>query len=183
VHDDDDPRLLRLLRTGDTSAFARLYERYRGLLYAYCVRILIDPSLAEDAVQETFLKLRSHAGGITDPGVLRSWLYRVARNEALGMVRQRRNGRTVDPESAWDNETPESALDRKDAAGMVQSVLSALKEEYRDVIVLREFEGLTYAEIAAVTGDSESSVKSRLFKARKALAKKLAPWWKERDRQ
>lgn len=168
---------------GNTYALALAYERYRGVLYGYCVRILDNPSLAEDAVQETFLKLRTQGNGIADGGALRPWLYRVARNEALGMIRRRRTCGTVDMDSVWDEETPQSALERKDAAEVVQSVLAALKVEYRDVIILREFEGLSYEEIAAVTGDSESSVKSRLFKARKALAKKLAPWWKERNRQ
>lgn len=183
MHDDDDRQLLQRLRDGDTRALAHLYERYRRRLYGYCARLLADPSQAEDAVQETFLKLRSRGDGIAEAGALRPWLYRVARNEALGMIRRRAAGEAVDADAVWDEETPQSALERKDTADVVRAVLTGLKHEYRDVILLREFEGLSYAEIAAVTGDSEGSVKSRLFKARKAMAKKLAPWWKERNRQ
>jgi RNA polymerase sigma-70 factor (ECF subfamily) len=177
---DDDSQLLLLASTGDRRALALLYDRYRGVLYAFCLRILADASLAEDAVQETFLKLRSQGAGISNPGALRSWLYRVARNEALGMIRSRRNGTAVDPDAVWDAETPHSSLERKDEGAVVRSALAGLRQEYREVIILREYDGLSYAEIAAVTGDTESSVKSRLFKARKAIAERLAPWWKER---
>ena len=177
---DDDVHLVPLASAGDRPALTLLYERYRGPLFAFCLRILTDASLAEDAVQETFLKLRSEGLGITKPGALKQWLYKVARNEALGMIRRRRNGTQVDPDSVWDEETPQSELERKDEGAVVRAIIGELKPEYREVIILREYDGLSYAEIAAVTGDSESSVKSRLFKARKALAERLAPLWKER---
>jgi RNA polymerase sigma-70 factor (ECF subfamily) len=86
----------------------------------------------------------------------------------------------IDPDGVWDNETPLSALEQTQTAEIVQLCVSRLKMEYQEVILLREFEQLTYAEIAGVTGASESAVKSRLFKARKALAGKLSPYF-ERD--
>ncbi|MEW6511699.1 MAG: sigma-70 family RNA polymerase sigma factor [Bacteroidota bacterium] len=182
MRDTDDQQLLAQVRSGDARAFAALYERYKARLYGFCVRLLADDSLAQDAVQETFLKLRHEAGHITEPRALRSWLYRVARNEALMLLRGRRNGNTADPDLIPDSETPQMALERKDVGEALRTALAALKTEYREVIVLRELDGLSYAEIAEITGDTESSVKSRLFKARRALAERLAPWWDERER-
>jgi RNA polymerase sigma-70 factor (ECF subfamily) len=94
-------------------------------------------------------------------------------------IRRRRDGGNDDAGSVWDDETPLSLAEKEDVRNLVQSALARLRVEYREVIHLREFEGLSYGEIASVTGDSESSVKSRLFKARRALAEKLAGVWNE----
>jgi len=167
------------MHSGDRKAFAELYRRYRRALFGFCLRLLADTQSAEDAVHETFLKLNSGSEAITQPAALKSWLYTVARNEALMAIRRRRDGGNDDAGSVWDDETPLSLAEKEDVRTLVQSALAHLKMEYREVIHLREFEGLSYGEIASVTGDSESSVKSRLFKARRALAEKLAGVWNE----
>ena len=167
------------MQSGDRRAFAELYRRYRRALYAFCVRLLADTQAAEDAVHETFLKLSTGSEAIAQPSALKSWLYTVARNEALMTIRRRRDGGSSDAGSVWDDETPLSLAEKGDVRSFVQAALACLKLEYREVIFLREFEGLSYGEIASLTGDSASSVKSRLFKARKALAEKLAGVWNE----
>jgi RNA polymerase sigma-70 factor (ECF subfamily) len=179
VHTTSDQELLSLMQSGDRRAFGELYRRYRRVLYSFCVRLLADTQAAEDAVHETFMKLTTGSAAIAQPAALKSWLYSVARNEALMTLRRRRSAETSDAESVWDDETPLSLAEKADVQDLVQSAVACLKVEYREVILLREFEGLSYGEIASVTGDSASAVKSRLFKARRALAEKLAGVWNE----
>jgi len=175
VHQKTDQELLALLRGGNQKAFAELYERYKRGLYAYCVRLLGDRQEAEDAVQETFVKLA--AASIEEPSALKSWLYRVARNECLmGLRRNRASG---DADSVWADETPLSLAEKSDTRLLVQRALERLAIEYREVLLLREFEGMSYGEITEVTGASPASVKSRLFRARRALAGVLQGVWNE----
>ena len=176
-----DERLVDRLRAGDRHALGLIYTRYKRGLYAFCIRLLVDDASAQDAVHETFLKLFKAAAGIEKGGALKTWLYRTARNESFQLLR--RNGRRVeaDAESLWINETPLSLLDDSDSAIVVRNVLHGLKAEYREVLLLREYEQLSYAQIADITSSTESSVKSRIFKARRALAAKLAPWFSERS--
>jgi RNA polymerase sigma-70 factor, ECF subfamily len=179
VHTSSDQELLSLIQSGNRGAFTEIYSRYRRPLYAFCARLLGDMQAAEDAVHETFVKLSTGSRSIAQRAALKSWLFAVARNEALMTIRGRRDGHAEDPESVWDGETPQSLAEKSEIRTFVQSAVACLKVEYREVILLREFEGLSYAEIASVTGDSASSVKSRLFKARRALAEKLGGVWNE----
>lgn len=179
VQTTSDKDLLSLIQSGDRGAFSELYKRHRRALYAFCARLLGDTQAAEDAVHDTFMKLSTESGSIAQPAALKSWLFTVARNEALMAIRGRRDGTPGRAESVWDDETPESLAEKSDLRRLVQGALGRLKVEYREVLLLREFEGLSYPEIASITGDSASSVKSRLFKARRALAGKLEGIWNE----
>jgi RNA polymerase sigma-70 factor (ECF subfamily) len=174
-----DQQLLQRFISGETDALTLLYERYRTRLYAFCYHLLGDKQEAEDAVHETFWKLCHGANGIAQPGAFQGWLFRIARNEALMQIRSRRKTVEIADDDVWEEETPLSALITTETAEIIQSVLRMLKTEYREVILLREYEQFSYAEIAAITDSTESSVKSRLFKARKALASKLEPLLKE----
>ena len=87
-----------------------------------------------------------------------------------------------DEQDIWDEETPHEMVVKGELVDLVQHHLNHLKVEYREVLVLRQYDKLSYAEIAAITGNSISSVESRLFKARRALAKKLVPYFSEGDR-
>ncbi len=178
---ESDAALLARIRAGDGRAFAEIYERYKRPLYAFCCRLLTDRARAEDAVHDVFVKLHEGARNLEQPERLRFWLFAVARNEAFMSLR--RNGRETlsHEECVWDEETPLSILVEKDVSGLVLAMVNKLKVEYREVLFLREYDSLSYAEIASVTGDTESAVKSRLFKARRALAEKLSPLMKERE--
>jgi RNA polymerase sigma-70 factor (ECF subfamily) len=171
-----DELLLEEVRKGNTEAFAALYRRYRAPLFAFCSRLTGNREHAEDAVHESFLALSRSADSIRSPGAFRTWLFRVARNESLMILRQ--NKRTVPlPEeeigSPWEQETPLTLLEARDGAARIEYALLRLKPEYREVLLLREFEDLSYAEIAEITGSTGSAVKARIFKARKALAERL----------
>lgn len=88
-------------------------------------------------------------------------------------LRRSRGTTHIDPDTLWDTTNPLQILVDKDDGAVIQQALTEMKIEYREVLILREYEGMTYAEIAEVTGASPDSVKSRLFKARRAMHEKL----------
>lgn len=177
---ESDEQLLERIRDGSRDALARLYERYKGRLYAFCFRLLKNEAKAEDAVHDTFVKICNGAYAIENAQSFRPWIFRVARNEAFTMMRHKKSAGDDALEDLWDDNTPLSVLTEKDLQKIVQRCVDELKIEYREVLMLREYEQLSYEQIAMITGNTESSVKSRIFKARKALAKKLEPWFRER---
>jgi RNA polymerase sigma-70 factor, ECF subfamily len=174
-----DAVLLDRLLGGDTRSLGQLYERYRIPLYRFCLRMLKDPTRAEDAVHDTFLKLARQHTGITQPAAFRSWLFRVARNEVFMALRRITPIPLDEEETVWDPSTPHDILERTERNARVHAMLDALRPDYREVLILKEFEDMRYAEIAMITGSTESAVRSRIFKARRALAKQWTGTRKE----
>jgi RNA polymerase sigma-70 factor (ECF subfamily) len=180
MHVASDQELLSQVRAGNSQAFTEIHNKYRRRLLAYCYRLLQDPVAAEDVVQVSFEKAYESLSTLDNPELFFYWLFSIARNEVYGHIRKlRRNGtpHSVEEEDIWTEETPHEQFVRKETTEIVELFLNQLKVEYREVLVLRQYDKLSYAEIAAITGDTVSSVESRLFKARKALAKKLAPYF------
>lgn len=173
----DDRSLIEAFQSGDEFAFVALYNRYKGPVYAFCVKMLLDRAAAEDVLQETFVRVYENRERLTRPGSFKAWLFTIARNQCLNQLR--RQGRQVplgDTEPhAPARETPFSQLMKSEQVDLVNAYLAQLKPEYREVLVLREYQNLSYEEIAAVTRNTLSSVKSRLFKARRKLGSFLRP--------
>ena len=174
-----DEQLVIDLRNGSTDAFEELYHRYKRHIFTFCLKLTGDRSLAEDATHDTFLKMYHNIGTLNDPRILRSWLYSIARNGVYRQLRKNQRNGSLEEASVWIEETPLMIAERRDIKEIMTACIEALKTEYKEVLFLREFEQRSYEEIAVVTGDSVSSVKSRLFKARRALAQKLKPFFKE----
>jgi RNA polymerase sigma-70 factor, ECF subfamily len=168
--------LIRRLQHGDQRALEMLYCEYAGGVFAYCIKILADRQLAEDVVQETFLKVRDHGQSIQRTESFKSWIFRIARNEALMQLRKRGLDGQFEDESVWSDETPHQQFIALEHSDIVNRLLNSMKHEYREVLVLLVYENMTYAEIATVTGATESSVKSRIFRARKEMIEKLKPY-------
>ncbi|HTY57903.1 MAG TPA: sigma-70 family RNA polymerase sigma factor [Bacteroidota bacterium] len=174
--------LAALLRNGDTEAFRTLFDRFRTPVYAYCARMLGDRDEAEDATQETFILALRDASALSAPERFRGWLFGIARHRVMMMIRDRRNGKREElDEAGRDDETPHVAAERNEIRVHVRNAVAALPPGYREVVILRDFQHLSYAEIAIATGSTESAVRSRLHKARKALVTKLAPIFAEED--
>lgn len=171
-----EQELIEELQRGSQSAFAVVYQSYAAGVFAYCLKILADRQLAEDVVQETFLKVQQHARSIQRNESFRSWIFRIARNEALMQLRKRRLDGQLEDESIWNEDTPHQQLIALERSEIINGLLDNLKHEYREVLVLLAYENMSYAEIAAITGATESSVKSRIFRARKAMLEKLRPY-------
>ncbi len=176
-----DEQLLERIQHGEAKAFTQLYEQYKTRLYSYCLRLLRNSRAAEDAVQETFVKVHAGCNSVRSFQSLRAWIFTIARNEAFGILRRAKIDLVEEDGQVWETETPLELLIRSEVKDIVQHFLGELKPEYREVLILREYENLSYAELASITSSTESAVKSRLFKARKALVKKLQPFFEERE--
>ncbi len=169
-------KLIEAFRNGDDFAFVSLYNRYKGPIYTYCVRMLLDREAAQDAMQETFLRIYENRKRLLNTASFRAWLFTVARNQCLNHLRTAKRRVRLDERMAARLEAPGSGpLEKWEQIALVTHFLGLLKPEYREVIVLREFQNMSYAEIAAVTRSTMSAVKSRLFKARRKLAQSMEP--------
>lgn len=169
----DDERLMVAVGKGSDSAFRTLVERYQGFLLNFFVRIGAQVDEAEDAVQETFLRIHTYRSRYRPSGSFRTFVFTVARRAWLDMCRQRERRRRretpgADPDAcvALVGMTPDERLD-------LEAGLNALPEGQRMVLVLSVYGGLKYEEIAEVMGIPEGTVKSRVFHGLRKLRAKL----------
>jgi RNA polymerase sigma-70 factor (ECF subfamily) len=184
-------QFLERLRSGDALAFSRLVEERYGDIYALLYRLTEDAEEARDLTQETFLQAFRNIAGFRGEADLRTWLYRIAVNQARNRWRwwkRRRRDKTVslDAPIGDENGAPLSAgLANEDVADPEQqalarererallSALSTLSRPYREVIVLRDIEGLSYEEVAQALDMNIGTVKSRLSRGRDELRRRL----------
>lgn len=176
----DDKELIESFQAGDEFAFVSLYNRYKGPVYAFCVKMLLSRSLAEDAVQETFLRVYENRNRLLNTGAFKAWLFTIARNQCLNQLRRTNRQVALDGQEhtqlvASSPELPMHQLEKSEKIALVNHYLAQLKPDYREVLILREYQNLSYEEIAAVTRSTLSAVKSRLFKARRKLAAFMDP--------
>ncbi len=179
-----DYALIEAFQAGDEFAFVGIYNRYKGAVYAFCVKMLLDTEQAQDVTQDTFLRIYENRDRLLKTSSFKSWLFTIARNQCLNALRRNKRHTSFDPGMEFTLpaiDTPFSRMEKNDQVQFVTRFLQSLKPEYREVLVLREYQNLTYDEIAAVTRSSVSAVKSRLFKARKKLAKIMEPVWIQED--
>jgi len=177
VRQTSDRDLIAKYASGDRSAFDALYREYYPRVYGYCFRLLRESGEVDDLVQSIFERALQSMETIRNPDAFYAWLFTIARNEVYGLLRARKTKpRTVPLEVSdemWEEESMHENYIKKETSDIVIGLIHKLKPEYREVLVLRQYEQLSYAEIAEITGDTVSSVESRLFKARRALAKAL----------
>ncbi len=187
--------LIKRLRAGEMYAFNELVEEYQSLVYALALRILGDAEDARDATQETFLKIYRHFARFRGDASLKTWICRIAINQARSTERwwrRRHRGETTSldmplPGNGSDNRspqcpgdfiaspsaTPESATLTRERGRQIEIALGQLKRDFRIVVILRDIEGLSYDEIAYVTGVSVGTVKSRISRGREMLREKV----------
>jgi RNA polymerase sigma-70 factor, ECF subfamily len=175
---EHDRHLIEDFQNGDEFAFVSLYNRYKGPVYAFCVKMVGDREMARDVMQETFLRVYENRDRLSNTTAFKSWVFTIARNQCLNQLRKGRwqvpleNGGEV-PQPR--DETPISQLEKSERIAIVTRHIDRLKPDYREVIVMREYQNMSYEEIAAVTRSTISAVKSRLFKARRKLATLIEP--------
>jgi RNA polymerase sigma-70 factor (ECF subfamily) len=185
---------IEALRSGDRDAFAQLVETYSGQIYRLALKMLNDALDAEDVLQNTFIKAFQHVAGFEGRSSLSTWLYRIAANEALMMIRKRRPGiiemdaKLVDADDAdiapsefvdWGL-LPEEELLTGEAKKELDQAIQNLPEKLRIVFLLRDIEGLSIQETAQALELSETTVKTRLLRARLRLREELANYYNER---
>ena len=173
-----DTDLVDAFRRGDEFAFVALYDRHKAAVYGYAAKMLLSRTAAEDVVQETFARAYEHRQRLVSAGAFRSWVFTIARNQCLNALARadREPALREDAPDAPAPGTPFSHLLKSEQAALVHRALDALPPAYREVLILREYQNLSYDDIAAVTRSTVSAVKSRLFKARRKTGEILRPW-------
>ena len=186
-----EEQFLERLRAGEASAFNRLVEERHGDIYALLYRLTEDPEEARDLTQETFLQAFRHLASFRGDADLRTWLYRIAVNQARNRWRwwkRRRRDRTVSLDAPVSEEIdaplsaglagdegldPERQALLREREQALHAALKSLSRPYREVIVLRDIEGLSYEEVAAALDLNVGTVKSRLNRGRTELRRRL----------
>jgi RNA polymerase sigma-70 factor, ECF subfamily len=172
---DNDQRI-RAAIAGNDHALAELMRSYQDRLLRFGVRTCRDPSDAEDAVQEAFIKLSRRPDVQRDGGVL-SWLMSTVRNACLRLLRSLRRRRAQVDHSALgavaDGPSPEESLDRWRLVYRLQRIIAGLPRDRREVLILRDIEGLPADRVCASLGLTEAAMKSRLHRARALVRSQL----------
>lgn len=181
----NETELVRRAKNGDVTAFEQLISDYQVKIYHIAFHMMGNEQDAEDAAQEAILKAYRYLGSFKEESGFYTWLYRITHNICLDMLRKRkrththsmdlvkkdRDGQETEVQLVDDKPQPEEELMSRQVQTDMQAAIAELKEHYRTVIILRDIEGMSYEDIAAVTEISVGTVKSRLNRARESLRK------------
>ncbi|WP_428101816.1 RNA polymerase sigma factor RpoE [Candidatus Rariloculus sp.] len=182
-----DLALIRRVQQGDRSAFDLLVLKYQHKILKLIMRYVRDPSEALDVAQEAFLKAYRAAPTFRGDSAFYTWLYRIAINTAKNhLVAARRRPATFDLDlqdneqyevaaKLQDIDTPEGLVLAEEIRSVINEAINGLADELRTAIILREIEGMSYEEIAQTMECPVGTVRSRIFRAREAIDRQLAP--------
>ena len=192
-----DAELVARVQAGDRDAFRELFEKYHRRAFAVALGVVKNKQDAMDVVQDAFIKVHHHIQNFQGSSSFYTWLYRIAVNTAKkALVDLKRDpivtesalaGRDDDDETSRvenelsDGETPDAVLASKEIAQTVNAAIEALSDDLRQAITLREIEGLSYEEISEVMNCPIGTVRSRIYRAREAIAERLRPLLDTRD--
>jgi len=186
VTDHDETQLLQLARSGDTRALSQLLERHQAQVYRFGMKMCRNPEDAKDVLQETLLAMARGVRDFRGASSISTWLYTIARSHCI--KRKRRSKFAPESERSLETEATheaarlmdpgkpaDEALVSKQVEAALEKAIGALDPMYREVLVLRDMEGLTAPEVAEVLGISVQAVKSRLHRARLSVREQVAP--------
>ena len=171
-----DDQLLELLRAGDEAALAELMRQHRHSIVNFCYRLLGNAGEADDAAQETFVRCYQARHRLRSGTKLSTWLFAIARNLCLDRLRYRKRHPTEALENAPEPVTISNEVGNREIATAIAKAVAQLPEDQRTVVVLAEYHGLSYAEIAEIMKCSGKSVEARLYRAKHALRTQLRTW-------
>ncbi|HEY2323005.1 MAG TPA: RNA polymerase sigma factor [Thermoanaerobaculia bacterium] len=173
-----DQELMRIVQAGDLSPASEIYDRYSGRIYNFALRFLKNSEAAEDATQEVFVKMIRHASQFQGDAKLSTWLFSITANWCRDFLRKADNKSKESDDvlvtlPAPAEQAPDRNLEQRENEERIQRALKALTPEQREAILLSRYQGLSYAEIAQISGCSEGAVKTRVFRAMETLKKAL----------
>lgn len=181
-----EKNLIKKIKSGDMEAFSQLVLQYEKKAFSFAFRILKDATEAEDAAQEAFLRVFDKINTFREDSSFSTWFYTILNNVCLDILRKR--SRAVETVSIHQSDSendeyelqiedttqsPHDKLQKKEVQKLLNTALLSLSEEHRAVIILRDINGFEYDEIAKILDISLGTVKSRISRARQALAKIL----------
>lgn len=168
---------VRQARSGDPDAWDALFRRYQLPIYAYVQELVRDEQASLDIVQEAFINATRHIASLRDDSKFGSWLFGIARQKVLQHWRRFRPTapfeETMELEPGPEADAPDEALIRREDESLFLAELQALPVPQRDVLLLHFLEGFSLAEIGAITGVPEGTVKSRVHHAKRALRARI----------
>ena len=172
-----DQELMKLVQEGDYAPAAVLFDRYSSRIYNFAYRFLRNNEAAEDATQEVFMKMMKRAHQFNGEAKLSTWLFSITANLCRDHLRKADNKTKDDEETLVsipsNEDSPEERRAQNQEAERVRLALENLPPEQKEAILLSRYQGLSYAEIAQVSGCSEGAVKTRVFRAMEALKRIL----------
>jgi RNA polymerase sigma-70 factor (ECF subfamily) len=168
-----DEQLILEVRGGSAEAFTELFQRYRQPIYAFFRRRLEHPARAEELAQETFVAVLRGAARYEPRALFRTYLYGIALN--VLMAERRKTDRETNHSAVAEQKEYPAQLNTPEQAVWVRGAVDKLQPDEREILLLREYEGLSYDEIAALLHLPLNTVRSRLFRARMALKNILIP--------
>ena len=172
-----DEMLLKRVAEGDKAAMHIMFARHRVKVFRFILRTVRNPAIAEDLVSQVFLDVWRSANRFENRARVSTWLLSIARFKAINALRRRAREAPLDqqklPDVADAADTPEAALDRKETNGILQACIDALSPAHREIIELFYYRERSVAELSEAIGIPLATVKSRIFYARKQLAKIL----------
>jgi len=183
-----DSQLIREIKDGNVQLYSELMRRYQRKILAFIFHMLKGAGMelmAEDLCSETFYKAyRSMHSFREVDASFSTWLYTIARNTVLSELRKQRAGSVTLDEAGFvpvapPDTVPEQRLLRNERMSLVRDAINNLPEKQRSALILREYDGLDYQEIASILGQTVSSVKSLLFRARASVKVQLEPYFGE----
>jgi len=185
-----DLDLVRRVQAGERGAFRELFDRHHRRAFAVAIGVLKHRQDAADVVQESFVKVHKHIGNFQGTSSFYTWLYRIVMNLSIDHLRRRKTGRNVEYDDAvlkggdaaadenilprMLDENPRKAVIRRELLAKMEAALAELPEYHRQVILLREVEGLSYEEMADALDVPKGTIMSRLFHARRKMQSALA---------
>jgi RNA polymerase sigma-70 factor (ECF subfamily) len=195
AHEPTDESLFLRYQQGDDTAFVAIYERYKTNIYAYCAHVLLSVGLprelVEDTFQDVFLRLAQYRQTFTG-GEFKAWIFTVTRHSCLSSKKKafhhRATTETVGDGENFENnvssevraaftriDDPLDRMSRAEQTDLLMKAIAKLPEEFREALLMSEYEGLTYEEIGMITGTSLSTIRIRIFRAKARLRKMLLP--------
>ncbi len=186
--DMDDTQLIEQFRSGNTEAFNHLVTRWQKPIHRFAFRYFADREEAADITQKTFIKAYQNLDSLKDSDKFSSWIYRIASNLCIDETRQNGKRKKINSLESWIEgsevaavNTPETKLEKNELGKLMQKALLAIPDDQRTVIILKEYEGLKFREIAHILQESENTVKSRMYYGLNALRKIFKKWNIEKE--
>lgn len=172
----DDRALVHAAQSGDLDAFELLVRRYQAPVYRTALRLLASNADADDVTQDTFLRAWRSMSRFRGDSAFATWLYRIVTRRCFDLLAARRPTVLFDEEQPGTSLDPASTIEQRERLRAITQQIQALPPDQRAALVLREFEGLSYEQVAEVLETTVPAIKGRIHRARLALLKEATAW-------
>jgi RNA polymerase sigma-70 factor, ECF subfamily len=172
----DDAILVQAAQAGDIDAFEAIVRSHQAGVYRVALRMLGSQTDAQDVTQETFVRAWRSLGRFRSDSAVSTWLYRIVTRRCLDVIAARRTTEYLDEDLQTSAAGPSESAEQRERLKAVTRAIATLPAEQRAALILREFESLSYQEVADVLGTTVAAVKGRIHRARIAVLNQTAGW-------